>query len=54
LAALRAFFDDLLQDLFVQRQIGHDAPQARVLVFKLPQLAQFAHAQLAVPLLPRV
>jgi hypothetical protein len=38
LAALRAFFDDLLQDLFVQRQIGHDAPQARVLVFKLLSL----------------
>jgi len=48
LAALRAIFDDLLQDLFVQRQIGRDAPQARVLVFKLPELAQVAHAQPAV------
>ena len=54
LAALRAFFDDLLKDLLVQRQIGHDAPKARVLIFKLPELAQLAHAQFAVLLLPRV
>ncbi|ALX82748.1 hypothetical protein APT56_05930 [Achromobacter denitrificans] len=54
LAAFRLFSHHLLQDLLVQRQISHDAPQACVLVLELFELTQFTHPEIGVFLLPRV
>src|SRR5437879_7848166 len=52
--ALGLFFEHLLQNVPIQGQIGHQALQACILVSQLPKLAQLAHTQVAVLLLPDV
>src|SRR4029079_19683751 len=48
------FSDDLLQDLLVERQIGHDRLQSRVLVLEHLEAPQLGYAEVCVLLLPRV
>lgn len=50
----RAFSNDLGEDVLVERQIGHQALQAGVLVTQLAQLLHLRHAHVAVTLLPDV
>ena len=52
--ALDFFSDHLLQDLLVERQVGDESLQPRILVAHLPQLADLRHAQAAKLLLPEV
>jgi hypothetical protein len=40
--------------VFVQRQIGDHAPEARILLAQLPQVPQFGHTQVGVLLLPDI
>jgi len=40
--------------VFVEREIGHEPFQPAVLLFHLPQPAEFAHAQVRVFLFPGV
>ena len=48
------FSDDFLQDLPVQRQIGNDALQARVLVLEYLETAKLGDAEISVLPLPDV
>src|SRR5205823_2611720 len=48
------FSNHLLENLFVQRQVGDEALQPRILLAHLPQLAHLGDAQAAVLLLPEV
>src|SRR5690606_32675680 len=43
--ALPVFSDGLLQDVLVEREVGDEALEPRVLLFELPQPAQLTHAQ---------
>jgi hypothetical protein len=51
---VRSFFDDFLQDVPIQRQIGHQPLQSGVLVPQLPELADLKQPQVAVALLPDI
>lgn len=50
--ALQLFSDDLLEHVPVQREIGHQSLEPRILLARPPELAQFAQSQTRVPLLP--
>ena len=50
----RSFFNDFLEHVPIERQIGYQALQARVLVAKLPQLAYLEDPEIRVALLPDV
>lgn len=52
--ASQLFCDDLLQDMTIQTQIGHQALQLAVLLKELAQLSQFVQAQTRILLLPQV
>src|SRR5262249_2895844 len=52
--ALDFFSDHLLQDLLVERQVGHQPLQPRIFLAHLPQLADFRHPEAAELLLPHV
>ena len=54
LCVARSFFNDFLQHVPIQRQIGHEALQPGVLVPQLPQLAHLEQPEVAVALLPVV
>jgi len=54
LAAFRAFSGLLLQDLLVQRQVGHDPLQPRILILEHLQPPQLGHAEVRILLLPCV
>src|SRR5262245_21463660 len=54
MSASELFSDDLPQEGFVERQVGHQALQPRVLVTQLTQLLHFRHSHAAVALLPDV
>jgi hypothetical protein len=51
---LRAHDHDLLQDVAVQREIGHQPLQLTVLLTQLPQFPQLAQTQSGILLLPQV
>jgi len=51
--ALDFFAQSLRQHVFIEREIGHEPFQPAVLLFHLPQSAEFAHAQMRV-LFPQV
>jgi hypothetical protein len=52
--ASELFCDDLLQDVPVQTQIGHQALQLAVLITELPQLSQFVQPEPRILLLPKI
>ena len=52
-AGLRAFSDHLAEDVFIERQIGYKALEARILITQLPQLADLGESELRV-LLPEI
>ncbi len=41
-ACVRSFFNDLLQDRLVQREVPHDTREPRILLGQLAEHAQFA------------
>ena len=51
---LRLFSEGLAQHVLVERQVGHQALQAPVLLLQLPHPAQLAHAQMRELLLPLI
>jgi hypothetical protein len=54
LAVVRSFFDDFLEDVPIERQIGHQPLQSSVLIPQLPELTNFEEPQVAVALLPDI
>ena len=54
LAVVRSFFDDFLEDVPIERQIGHQSLQSGVLVPQLPELTNLEKPQVAIALLPDV
>ena len=48
------FFDNFLQDVPIERQIGHQPLQSGVLIPQLPELADLEKPKVAVALLPDV
>lgn len=54
LAVVRSLSADFLQNVPIQRQIGHQALQPGVLVPQLPQFASLEQPEVAVALLPDV
>jgi hypothetical protein len=53
-ALLDLFFNDFLQNVPIERQIGYQALEARVLIAQLPQLAHLQNPHVRVPFLPDV
>jgi len=50
----RAFCDDLLQDVPIEAEVGHQPLQLVVLFPKLPQLPQFVQTKTRILLLPQI
>ncbi len=48
------FSKGLRQHMFVEREVGHQPFESGVLLFHLPQSAEFAHAQMPILLLPGI
>ncbi len=50
----RFFSENVLEHDLIQAQVGHHTLELGVLLVKLPQPVQLAHADTAVRLLPRI